>query len=345
MQTENQAWRWRTALSVLLVLIVVTGAVWVFRANAPESLAKLPEAVHTFGDETPVAVTTSMDPMGHNFQDPLQATIVLWVDTTRVNPESITFEQLDVEPYTAAEEFSRSIEVFGDVVRVTYTTTLRCLKAECLSVDGGPQAPQLKTVRIRYEAAEENNGKTIVHGRFLSAAWRPTAVLGRIDPATLLLPDSDQKSYDADLFDSEVIPPAPVFPMSEKSLQILILISALAAVAGIVLLLNPNIRVLPEKVDPALFIKKQREALAAEEARKTSTDYAREALAAFTANTESSDNVLYQLRNYLRDAGHTGLAEEVEQLNFGHTGDAAERDRLIRAIGDVLENEEGGDNG
>lgn len=327
--------------SALLVLIVAIGAIWAFRANSPESLADIPEAVHTFGTDTPATIEATINPPGNSFQDPVTATITIWVDATRVKPESITFERLDVAPYTPAAEFSRESETFGDAVRVTYTTALRCLKPECLSADGGPAVPQLKLVLVRYELLHETNKTTgNPQGKYLSAAWSPTAVLGRISPEVVLDPESGEKSYDPGLFDAAVVPPAPVFPWSDKALKTLVLVSAAAVAAGIVLLLNPNLRVLPEKVDPKTFIAQQQKAALAREAQKSPDDYVREALLLFSANTHSSDNVLYQLRNRLDEAGYTDLARSVERLNFGPDGDGRARDRLIRAIDETLAKKE-----
>lgn len=320
----------RYALTVLMLVGVIFGAVLLLQAYPSQPLTDPPEAMHTFEDQIPVEVSGFIHPPGHVFADPVTAVVTIWVDSTVVNPDSVSFVAIDFEPYEAQDELQRSVETFGDAVRIIYTVQLRCLSEQCLTSDGSPFVVELKRLALGYSELG-SDGSTVVGG-----SWHVAAIAGRIDPKIFDPFDTGVKSLDPSLFDADSTPPEPIFSISLKAQQMLVILGAAMVCFALFMLINPTIRLWPEREDPKVFIEQQQAAARLAYLQKTPSDFVEEILGGLTENMETSDALLYHLRQRLFEAGLDDLALRVEILDFGSGSTSNARIELVSDIREAL---------
>lgn len=309
-------------LTVLVFGALMAGTIFALAQHQPVPLADTPTAVHTFGEEERgVSMSGTLTPLGQGFGDRVLAKVEVWIDTTLVNPDRITFEVIDFEPYTTMTDLSRSVELFDGAALVTYTIELRCLKMECLDATGMPVFLGLKRMYVQYVYWDGHENGSDRFG-YVGGSWRASAVVGRITPEAL-------EEY---VFEGNATPPEPQLGVSYKGQQLVLLMGILFIGGSILFLMNPQIKLWPQRQDPKEWIAKYNRVRVL-----SSKERICEALDGLKHHTKSGDVVLYRLANELRDAGHEDLAVRVQTADFGPDSDSEVFGVLIRDIEEALD--------
>ena len=161
-----------------------------------------------------VSVTSSIEPDVVAFGTPVVATADVVVDTTVVNPDSITL-QTDFSPYdvSAGPVVVRKVE--GATGRVTFRYTLRCLREGCEPA-GARGIAQFESGLVRYRFKDNPGvGRDVVD-------WPAVIVASRVST-----PDVEAIRWRA----SESQLPAVTTRFGPKTLAVALLVGALALAA------------------------------------------------------------------------------------------------------------------
>ena len=116
------------AIAAALVIGLVAASLW--RSATDDSRA--PE-----GLPPQLSVLTRIDPRVHGLGDRIVAEIVVLVDTTAIDPDSIR-PLIDYEPYDRIEPVERTVEESGAVTRITYRYPLLCDAEACTPSEETP---------------------------------------------------------------------------------------------------------------------------------------------------------------------------------------------------------------
>jgi hypothetical protein len=165
-----------------------------------------------------IAVATSISPDVHLFAEPVVAHIRVIVDPDVFDPDRITIRS-SFAPYERVGALKESRRAVGDAVELRYTTTLRCLDAECLApryqtVLGEQEGGRSERYTYRFPPAE------ILYehpsGRVELLFQRPfpaLEVVSRINTAQLDSATTALGTYTAGLD-----PPVPTYRVSPRAL-------------------------------------------------------------------------------------------------------------------------------
>ncbi|MGH2849875.1 MAG: hypothetical protein ACRDLP_04600, partial [Solirubrobacteraceae bacterium] len=119
----------------------------------------------------PLVVATSFDPPVAQFGDRVLARVVVAVDTSRVQPNTLRFTD-DLAPLTELGPADTSRSTRGRLELVTAVVPVSCLSAPCVAAKGAARVG-LPLVRVSARAPD---GRTLR----ASAAWPTLAVRGRV---------------------------------------------------------------------------------------------------------------------------------------------------------------------
>jgi hypothetical protein len=97
-----------------------------------------------------LSILTRIDPRVHGLGDRVVAEIVVLIDTTAIDPDSIR-PLIDYEPYDRIEPVQRTVEESGAVTRITYRYPLLCDAEACTPREDTPFV-QLPTGSVFYRA-------------------------------------------------------------------------------------------------------------------------------------------------------------------------------------------------
>jgi hypothetical protein len=95
-----------------------------------------------------LSILTRIDPRVHGLGDRIVAEIVVLIDTTVIDPDSIR-PLIDYEPYDRIEPVQRTVEESGAVTRITYRYPLLCDAEACTPSEETPVV-QLPTGSVFY---------------------------------------------------------------------------------------------------------------------------------------------------------------------------------------------------
>jgi hypothetical protein len=131
------------AVGIAVALVLGLVAAWLWRGATDDSRApdRLPPQL---------AILTRIDPRVHGIGDRIVAEIVVLVDETAIDPDSIR-PLIDYEPYDRIEPVQRTVEKSGAVTRITYRYPLRCDAEACTPREETPFV-QLPTGSVFYRA-------------------------------------------------------------------------------------------------------------------------------------------------------------------------------------------------
>lgn len=133
--------RWLPTIGIAVALVFGLVAAWLWRSTTDDSRApdRLPPQL---------AVLTRIDPRVHGIGDRIVAEIVVLVDRTVIDPDSIR-PLIDYEPYDRIEPVQRTVEESGAVTRITYRYPLLCNAEACTPREETPFV-QLPTGSVFY---------------------------------------------------------------------------------------------------------------------------------------------------------------------------------------------------
>jgi hypothetical protein len=115
-----------------LVAALVLGLLAAFLWRSATDDARAPE-----GFPSQLSVLTRIEPRVHGIGDRIVAEIVVLVDTTVIDPDSIR-PLIDYEPYDRIEPVERTVEQSGAVARLTYRYPLLCDAEACTPSEETP---------------------------------------------------------------------------------------------------------------------------------------------------------------------------------------------------------------
>ena len=130
--------------------------------------------------ESDIAATATVAPRVHRFGDSLRARVTVVLDRRRLDPGLVRLET-DFEPYRAVRATRVEREDVGDVTRLRYTVTLRCLVAGCLP--GARERRQFEFPRttVVYRRAATFGSQA----EFVYVSWPPVEVVSHLSEQAL----------------------------------------------------------------------------------------------------------------------------------------------------------------
>ena len=130
--------------------------------------------------ESDIAATATVTPRIHRFGDSLRARVTVVLDRRRLDPGLVRLET-DFEPYRAVGATRVEREDVGDVTRLRYTVTLRCLVAGCL-----PRARERRQFEFPRSTVVYRRAATFgSQAEFVHVAWPPVEVVSHLSEQAL----------------------------------------------------------------------------------------------------------------------------------------------------------------
>jgi hypothetical protein len=184
-----------------------------------------------------IAVSTSLSPDVHLFAEPVDARVRVIVDSTQFDPSRLRV-LTSFAPYETVGKTRQSRRTIGDVVELEYTTTLRCLTADCLAPRyqtalGEQESGRPERFTYRFAPAEIlYEPRTGREKLLLQRPFPALEVVSRVNTAQLQAVDplADPGLVDpsaASAYTAGIDPPSPTYRVSPQVLAVAA--SALAA--------------------------------------------------------------------------------------------------------------------
>ena len=164
----------------------------------------------------PLAVRATFDAPAVRFAGPIRARVVVVLDATRVDPDSLRIVD-DLAPLTSLSPGRTTRTTRGNAITVTLERTFSCLSSSCVS-PRGDATPALPQVRVTVGTL---GGETLG----MKATWPTLHVQGQVSKAQL------GRSHPA--FRADTTPPPPSYRLAPSTLAWLLYGAAVVlALAG-----------------------------------------------------------------------------------------------------------------
>jgi hypothetical protein len=183
-----------------------------------------------------IFATASISPDTHLFAEPVAARVDVVLDPAQLDPDRIQVRLGRFTPYELLEPVEEERTEAGELVRLRFTATLRCLDVRCLApryqtVLGEQEGGRPERYNFRFPAAEilyEENGRPQLLFR---RAFPVLEVVSRINSAQL--DAADQPGAAGSGYTASLEPPSATYRTSPES------IAAVALGAAFLFLLFP----------------------------------------------------------------------------------------------------------
>jgi hypothetical protein len=168
---------------------------------------------------SPLSVSASFAPPSAQFGDPLTATVVVLLDRSAVDPDSLQVTQ-SLAPLSTLGRTRVSRTTRGRLVVVSYESPVACLSETCVADKGA------RRVKLGPAAAvAERRGGGALRA---SIAWPVLPIAGRVAPADLTAATPP--------FRADTAPPPPEYRIAPSTLALgLDVLAAALALAGVAL--------------------------------------------------------------------------------------------------------------
>lgn len=177
-----------------------------------------------------IVVKASVSPDTHLFAEPIVARVDVVLDPTELDPDRIRVN-LDFEPYELVGALEETRRAVGQLVRLRYTATLRCLHVGCIAarfqtVLGEQEAGRPERHAIRFQPAEivyeREGGRAEV---LLQRPFPTVEVVSRLNAAQV--EEAQLESLGGtESYRASVEPPPPTYRMPPRLLAAVSLAAA-----------------------------------------------------------------------------------------------------------------------